>query len=110
MFAKIESDHRFILGAKPELDILVWAMKAPTIEESSHLAQQVFDRAAKQDLHLALVQLPVAFLRPATGPDHACWPDSPDEAKVTCLRSVLMKPEHLAWVDEIWSRLDRAAA
>jgi len=27
---------------------------------------------------------------------------------VTCLRSVLMKPEHLAWLDEIWSRLSAA--
>jgi tyrosine decarboxylase/aspartate 1-decarboxylase len=110
LFAKIESDRRFIPGPKPELDILVWAMKAPTMEESSRLSQQVFDRAAKQDLHLALVQLPVAFLRPATGPGCADWPDARDNAKVTCLRSVLMKPEHLAWVDEIWKRLDRAAA
>jgi len=110
LFAKIESDHRFIPGPKPELDILVWAMKASTVEESSRLAQQVFDRAAEQDLHLALVQLPVAFLRPAAGPGRANWPAVHDDAKVTCLRSVLMKPEHLEWVDEIWTRLIRAAA
>src|SRR5271154_5938785 len=91
LFAKIESDDRFIPGPRPELDILVWAMNAPTVEESSHLAPQVFDRAAEQDLHLALVQLPVAFLRPALGPGRACWPGSPDDARVTCLRSVLMK-------------------
>jgi hypothetical protein len=24
---------------------------------------------------------------------------------VTCLRSVLMKPEHEAWLDRIWQRL-----
>jgi hypothetical protein len=24
---------------------------------------------------------------------------------VTCLRSVLMKPEHEAWLDRIWERL-----
>jgi tyrosine decarboxylase/aspartate 1-decarboxylase len=24
---------------------------------------------------------------------------------VTCLRSVLMKPEHEAWLDRIWDRL-----
>ena len=110
LFAKIQSDRRFIAGPEPELDILVWAVKASTVEESSRLAQQVFDRAAEQDLHLALVQLPVSFLRPATGQGHANWADAPDDAKVTCLRSVLMKPEHLAWVDEIWKRLDRAAA
>ena len=27
----------------------------------------------------------------------------------TCLRSVLMKPEHRAWVDRIWELLDGAA-
>ena len=25
---------------------------------------------------------------------------------VTCLRSVLMKPEHLDWIDEIWKILN----
>jgi hypothetical protein len=28
---------------------------------------------------------------------------------VTCLRSVLMKPEHLLWLDHLWQRLDAAA-
>jgi hypothetical protein len=28
---------------------------------------------------------------------------------VTCLRSVLMKPEHLLWLDQISQRLDAAA-
>jgi hypothetical protein len=40
------------------------------------------------------------------------WPcesatTNPD-ASVTCLRSVLMKPEHLDWIDTIWSKLDQA--
>jgi hypothetical protein len=29
---------------------------------------------------------------------------------VTALRSVLMKPEHEAWLPEIWKRLSAAAA
>ncbi|HEX3471524.1 MAG TPA: pyridoxal-dependent decarboxylase, partial [Silvibacterium sp.] len=108
LFAKIESDPRFIAGPRPELDILVWAVKAASVEESSQLAQQVFDRAAEQDLHLALAQVPVAFLKPGLGRE--TWTLAADDAKVSCLRSVLMKPEHLAWIDEIWKRLDRAAA
>jgi glutamate/tyrosine decarboxylase-like PLP-dependent enzyme len=109
LYSRIESDPRFIAGPKPELDILVWAVKAASTEDSSRLAQQVFDRAAEQDLHLALVQLPVGFLTTATGSDREIWPAASADTKVTCLRSVLMKPEHLAWVDEIWNRLDRAA-
>jgi hypothetical protein len=31
-----------------------------------------------------------------------------DRATITCLRSVLMKPEHLDWVGRIWERLEAA--
>jgi len=33
-----------------------------------------------------------------------------DRDTIICLRSVLMKPEHRAWVDRIWSILDAATA
>jgi tyrosine decarboxylase / aspartate 1-decarboxylase len=29
---------------------------------------------------------------------------------VTCLRSVLMKPEHEAWLERIWQEMDAACA
>jgi len=32
-------------------------------------------------------------------------PASGDKGLVTCLRSVLMKPEHEAWLDRIWGEL-----
>jgi hypothetical protein len=79
-------------------------MKAYTLEESSRLAKAVFELSAEQDLHLALAQVPVSFF----GPD--AWPNAPSDSKVTCLRSVLMKPEHLDWVDAIWEKLGQAAA
>ena len=103
LFAKIESDPRFIPGPRPQLDIAVWALQANSLEESSRRAQEIFDRAAQQDLHLALVQLPVAFF----GAEH--WPGRDESESVTCLRSVLMKPEHEAWIGEIWRRLLIAA-
>jgi tyrosine decarboxylase / aspartate 1-decarboxylase len=99
MFARIEADQRFIPGPKPQLDIVVWALRGAGLEESSRRAQEVFDRAAERDLHLALVHLPVAFF----GSEH--WPGARESSQVTCLRSVLMKPEHDEWVDEIWQRL-----
>jgi tyrosine decarboxylase/aspartate 1-decarboxylase len=98
----IASDPRFILGPTPELDIVVWAVRAPTLAESSRLAQRAFDRAAEQDLHLALAHLPARFF------PGAAWSDAKTESTVTCLRSVLMKPEHLTWVDEIGRRLQLA--
>jgi len=110
LYARLESDGRFIPGPRPELDILTWAARASTVEESSRLAQRIFDRAEEDDLHLALVQLSVAFLRSEAGKPEEIWAGAVGDAKVTCLRSVLMKPEHLEWIDEIWRRLDRAAS
>ncbi|WP_222439723.1 pyridoxal phosphate-dependent decarboxylase family protein [Alloacidobacterium dinghuense] len=104
VYNKIRQDKRFFPGPEPELDILVWAVKACTLEESSRLATAVFDLAAKQDLHLALAQVPVNFFGPET------WPGAPADGRVTCLRSVLMKPEHLNWVDAIWEKLSHAVS
>ena len=85
----------------PELDIVVWAVLADTAEESSNRAQKVFDACAARGLHLALVQLPVKWFGAGKAKN--------EEGTVTCLRSVLMKPEHEAWMGEIWERLDAAA-
>ena len=89
----------------PELDIVVWKLKAETPDRSSHLAQDIFDACAARDLHLALVQLPLSWFAPA--PVDAIQTGS---GLVTCLRSVLMKPEHEAWLDRIWERLAAACA
>ncbi|MGA2350116.1 MAG: aminotransferase class I/II-fold pyridoxal phosphate-dependent enzyme [Terracidiphilus sp.] len=93
------------LGDGPELDIVVWKVNAETPEQSSNLAQKIFVASALHDLHLALVELPLAWFRPATGSESASG-----VATVTCLRSVLMKPEHEAWLDRIWERLTAACA
>ena len=104
LHARLASDPRFVIPKTPPmLDILFWAVRARSPAESSRRAQAIFDEAARRDLFLALAQLPVRFFPAGT------WPDSADpEASVTCLRSVQMKPEHLAWGPEIWTRLDAA--
>jgi glutamate/tyrosine decarboxylase-like PLP-dependent enzyme len=103
MYERIEGDGRFVTAFQPELDILVWGVKAGSVAESSRLAQAIFDEAAKRDLHLALVQLPVSLFPKDT------WQDGDSASAVTCLRSVLMKPEHLEWVGRIWEILVAAA-
>jgi tyrosine decarboxylase / aspartate 1-decarboxylase len=90
---------KFIPGPRPELDIVVWTVKAATLVESSQRAQEVFDRAAQSGLHLALAHLPARFFAEAK------WNDAREGSTVTCLRSVLMKPEHLCWIEEIGDRL-----
>jgi tyrosine decarboxylase / aspartate 1-decarboxylase len=101
-----KSSHFFTPAAPPQLDIVFWTPSASTPEASSVLAQAIFDQSAKNDLHLALAQLPTRFFSPDK------WRKSPisdQKSTVTCLRSVLMKPEHLLWLDHIWQRLDSAA-
>jgi tyrosine decarboxylase/aspartate 1-decarboxylase len=87
----------------PELDIVVWAMRAADSRKASEQAQRVFDLCAKRDLHLALVQLPHAWIEGTAQTENG-------GELVTCLRSVLMKPEHEAWLDRIWERLTQATA
>jgi tyrosine decarboxylase/aspartate 1-decarboxylase len=103
---RLAGDPRFLTPTvPPQLDIVFWAVDAPTPEASSVLAQAVFDEAARLDLHLALAKLPVSLF-PQTFWKHVSLAER--DSSVTCLRSVLMKPEHLLWLDQIWERLDRA--
>ncbi len=101
LHARLSADRRFVTAPPPELDIVVWAVRAPRVSEASTLARRIFEEAARRDLHLALAELPARFfdLRGI----------EPDRENVTCLRSVLMKPEHREWLDRIWARLDAAA-
>jgi hypothetical protein len=101
MHQNICADHRWLSPFTPELDILVWAVRANTVTASSRLAEQIFAAAARENLHLALAQLPSRFFSPGS------WPDQQQHHTITCLRSVLMKPEHLDWLPAIWSRLIR---
>jgi len=103
MYARIKNDDRFVTAFEPELDILVWGVKAASVAEASRLAQAIFEEAAQRDLHLALAQLPLALFPKDS------WPDANSAATITCLRSVLMKPEHLDWLDHIWETLSAAA-
>ena len=97
--SRLRRDIRFqpLAGGAPELDIVVWKVKSDDRERASALAQSIFSNCAARNLHLALVQLPEPWFR---SPDGAAA-GAPWEA-VKCLRSVLMKPEHEAWLDRIW--------
>ena len=118
--AALELDRRVREGGRfealaaggPELDIVVWKAKEQgtgsreqgtgsreqgTGSLASEVAQKIFDACAERDLHLALVQLPRRWFE-----------DAPAGELVTCLRSVLMKPEHEEWIEEIWKRFEKA--
>jgi len=99
----LAANPQFVVAFPPELDIVAWAVTAPSAARSSERARLIFAEAARQDLHLALADLPVKFF----GSRGAAWNDSDT---VTCLRSVLMKPEHPQWVGRILEGLQQAAS
>src|SRR5437016_2396843 len=102
LFDKLHADGQFVTAFAPELDIVVFVPKAASVSAASVLTRKIFEAAAKRGLHLAVAELPIRF-----------WEENlglmkPDRETITCLRSVLMKPEHLDWVDKIWEELCRA--
>jgi hypothetical protein len=102
LFQRLSRDRRFLTAFEPELDIVVWVPRAKSVSAASERAQRVFEESARRHLHLALADLPAEFF------DLERAGIQPDRDRIRCLRSVLMKPEHLAWIDEIWRILDES--
>jgi glutamate/tyrosine decarboxylase-like PLP-dependent enzyme len=103
LHARLDKDPRYLTVMRPELDILVWAPAGTSASDISTRSTRQFNDAARANLHLALMELPVSLLK-------AHWPLVEfDRDSVTCLRSCLMKPEHEEWLDAIWSILDKLA-
>src|SRR6266496_4750783 len=103
LFEKLRADPRFVTAFPPELDIVVFAPRAESISETSALSRRILESAARHELHLAVAELPVSFWKENLGAMNR------DRDTVTCLRSVLMKPEHLDWVERIWELLCKSA-
>jgi len=102
--ARVAGERRFKALMPPALDIVVWALAAPSVSASSAAAEALFDSAATRGLHLAKLTLPQALVEPwVAGLE---W----DRSTVVALRSVLMKPEHQHWLPEVWRRLTASGA
>jgi tyrosine decarboxylase / aspartate 1-decarboxylase len=103
LYEKVKDDSRFVPAFAPELDIVVFAPRANSVGEMSAKSRAIFAAAAERGLHLALADLPVTFFNSLELGVRR------DRETLTCLRSVLMKPEHLDWIDRIWQILVAAA-
>ena len=100
LFEKIRGDQRFLTAFPPELDIIIWAPAAAKASEISIRSKEIFEAAARQNLHLAVASFPQEMFKQT-------WYIDWDQENVACLRSCLMKAEHTQWVDHIWQILDR---
>jgi glutamate/tyrosine decarboxylase-like PLP-dependent enzyme len=102
-YQRLDASPLFQPIVAPELDIVVYAARAHTSQASGRKARDIFEAAARRDLHLALIELPAAML-----PPHGVRIQR-DSATITCLRSALMKPEHKDWVEQITATLEECA-
>ncbi len=103
-WSRLDASSSFHPLAQPELDIVVYAVDSPDTATASARASKLFELAAEDNLHLALIELPTPMLQ-AYVPGIRATSDT-----VTCLRSVLMKPEHEEWLDPIMSILERGVS
>lgn len=104
LYERIDKDERFAAAFAPELDIVIFAPRGKSVSEASILSRRIFDVAATRNLHLAVAELPVVFWGANLGAMQR------ERETITCLRSVLMKPEHLEWIPRIWEELSAAAS
>ena len=89
---------------RPELDIVVYSVIAASASAASDAARTVFELAADKGLHLAMMEVPTELVAASLAEIEV------DAATVTCLRSVLMKPEQQEWLDQIMEILEACAA
>ena len=104
LYKRLQTDNRFITPFAPELDILIFALRAESVNATSTISRRIFESAAKRDLHLALADLPLQLFQNLPSDMKR------DRETITSLRSVLMKPQHLDWVGQIWTRILESVA
>ena len=102
--SKLVASEYFNPIMQPELDIVVYAANAPDSAMSTDRARKLFSHAAAEGLHLAMIELPSSILNSGIGNIEV------NTETVTCLRSVLMKPEHVEWTEKIVDILESCAA
>jgi glutamate/tyrosine decarboxylase-like PLP-dependent enzyme len=102
---KLQADDDFVAAFEPELDIVIFAAPAASLSQVSVRSREIFAAAATRGLHLAVAELPVSFFA-ASLPLNT----RRDRETLTVLRSVLMKPEHAEWINQIWELLRSATA
>jgi len=103
MHTRLSASSTFVPLMAPELDIVVYAVQADDAKTASDEARNIFAAAAKKNLHLAMIELPVELVSTYANKMQS------NQDTVVCLRSVLMKPEHGDWLDDIMAILDNCA-
>lgn len=100
LYDRLQKSDDFYPLIEPETDIVVWAVKGASTTQMSEKADSFFKKAEENDLYLSLYKFPTSKLKLDS--------ITIDSEYLTCLRSCLMKPQHLDWMDELWKRMLRS--
>ncbi|MEM6297068.1 MAG: aminotransferase class V-fold PLP-dependent enzyme [Bacteroidota bacterium] len=100
LYEALDASEQFTPLFRPELDIVVWIPKGVSFSEISAHSRRLFEQMAQRGIHLALFNYPKHLL-----PDHLSTLKA-DADHLTCLRSCLMKPEHLEFVERMMEELE----
>lgn len=95
---------RFAVLLPPDLDVVVWAVRAASARAASAQARVLQRAAQSAGLHLSMARLPRAMVEPWQAV--TLW-DAPD---VVVLRACVMKPLQRDWMPRILDALRHAAA
>ncbi len=102
LYWKLSHDGRFLTFFEPELDIVLFAPKGNSTEDISSKSKVYFKKAEEMQLYLSLFKYPAAKAA-------ELWPDVEINSDyVSCLRTCLMKPDHLDRLDELWQKMIEA--
>ncbi|MBC7812254.1 MAG: aspartate aminotransferase family protein [Burkholderiales bacterium] len=104
LYAMLNDNLRFMTVFPPQLDIVIFAPTGSSASAISRRSREIFDAAAAENLHLALASFPQTLIEKTWKTIE--W----DQPTVTVLRSCLMKPEHLDWIEDIGTALEAAAS
>ena len=104
LYDLLDGSDGFVPLFEPELDIIVYAVNAADTQSASDMARRLFDIAAGNELHLALIDLPTEMLGERLGSIDI------NTDTITCLRSVLMRPEQDEWCESIFELLEASRA
>lgn len=100
----MEKGGEFEIVAEPELDIIAYLPRTqpPRASTSGKLAERLFETAmedSEKRLYLAKMKIAPPLLEDRFG--ESFW----DTSNMTVLRSVLMKPEHLEFAQDVYDKL-----
>lgn len=97
-----QAQSQWTLYMQPQLDIVCYFATATTSSEISALSEQIFERAMNHKSHPIFTSIYSVTAEQFAALHPAVQVDSPT---VKILRSVLMKPEHEFYIQELYSQL-----